>query len=325
MPLSAQNLRVDRYRPLDFLRAAHRAWTLANTVYGRGGIAQHLKQHCRWAVIAATRPSEALDWFSCLDAAEMRPFVQRIPYLTFKPLRIYLSTRWDFARRKKVILDTFRFIRNYRGALLDASLQSEGFVLARLDLEGHDPVSIVLRYDNGFRKEGDLMASLRCDSMQGPIYTMAFSLEQLAGGDWVLYIGSIQGYYRRTKDEIKAIAKAFHGLRPKALMVFIAQEMADAMGLTHLYGVSNGIQPHLRKHLIHLRRVHDLNFDYDSLWGEMGGARGPDGWFELPTKSPRRTENEMRPNKRTMYFRRYKTMDLISRQIQESLPAAGAP
>ncbi len=63
-------------------------------------------------------------------------------------MRVFMSTKWNIAQRKKVLDDTYSFIETYRGALQDAILKPEGSTLARFNLEGYGEVQIVLYYDN---------------------------------------------------------------------------------------------------------------------------------------------------------------------------------
>ncbi|NMW22384.1 MAG: DUF535 family protein [Chlorobiaceae bacterium] len=299
------------------LKAGRTAWILSNSIYKSSGAGLRSKNKIRWALIAAISPSESLDWFNRLDIKEMRSFSERIPYLTFKPMRVFMSTRWNIAQRKKVIEDTYHFIRTYKGALQEAILNAGGSTLARFNLEGYGEVSVILCYDNSLRKEGALMVSLKCASLHEPVIQIAFSLEERSATNRVCYIGCIQG--RSSKDEMKAITKAMHGLRPHVVMLFIVQEIMSALGMTHLFGVGNTIHPHHQKYLIHLPFVHETTFDYDSLWKELGGLSDQDGWFKLPLKSERRADKEMKSNKRAMYHRRYAMMDNLTTQISESI------
>ena len=128
--------------------------------------------------MAALYPSESLDWFNWLDIKDMRSFSEQIPYLTFKPMRVFMSTKWNIAHRKKVIEDTYSFIRTFKGPLQEAILNTEGSTLASFNLNGYGDVKIILCYDNSLRKEGVLMVSLKCASLNEPIIQVAFSLEQ---------------------------------------------------------------------------------------------------------------------------------------------------
>jgi hypothetical protein len=299
------------------LKAGLTAWALSNSTYSSSGIALRTKNRIRWAVMAAMSPAESLDWFNRLDIHDMRSFSERIPYLTFKPMRVFMSTKWNIAQRKKVIEDTYHLIRTYRGPLQDAILKADGSTLARFNLDGYGEVKIILCYDNSLRKEGVLMVSLKCASLHEPVIQLAFSFEQKSAKSSAGYIGCIQG--RSNKHEIKAMTKGLHGLRPHAVMLFIVQEIMSVLNVTLLFGVGNSIHPHHQKYLIHLPFVHNTTFDYDSLWKELGGGSEPDGWFKLPLKAERRTDKEMKSNKRAMYHRRYDMMDNLSMQIKASL------
>jgi len=299
------------------LRAGLTAWALSNSIYSSSGIALRSKNNIRWAVMAALNPSESLDWFNRLHIKDMRLFLRQMPYLTFKPMRVFMSTKWNIAHRKKVIEDTYSFIRTFRGPLQEAILNTAGFTLASYNLDGYGVLNIVLCYDNSLRKEGILMVSLKCSSLNEPVIQIAFSLEQKSTTSRVCYIGCLQG--RANKDDIKALTKVMHGLRPHVVMLFIVQEIISALNLTHLFGVGNTIHPHHQKYLIHLPLIHNTTFDYDSLWKELGGVSEPDGWFRLPMMTERRTDNEMKSNKRAMYHRRYAMMDNLSMQIKASL------
>ena len=228
-----------------------------------------------------------------------------------------MSTKWNIAQRKKVIEDTYHFIRTFRGPLQDAILDADGSMLASFPLDGYGEIKIILCYDNSLRKEGALMVSLINSTFSEPVIQIAFSLEHKSQQTKACYIGCLQG--RSNKDQIKAITKAMDGLRPHSIMLFVVQEMMNVLGITHLFGVGNAIHPHQQKYLIHLPFAHITTFDYDSLWIEMGGVANQEGWFNLPLKTERRTDKEMKSNKRAMYYRRYALMDNLSKQIKTAL------
>ena len=299
------------------LKAGKTAWVLSNSIYSSSGIALRSKNKIRWALLAAISPGESLDWFKRIDINDMHAFSKRIPYLTFKPMRVFMSTRWNIAQRIKVIEDTYHFIRTFRGPLQDAILEPHGSEIASFQLDGYGEIKIILCYDNSLRKEGVLMLSLIHPSLSQPVIQIAFSLEHKSQQNKVCYIGCIQG--RSNKDQIKAITKSFDGLRPHAFMLFVVQEIMSVLGITHILGVGNAIHPHHQKYLIQIPYAHLTTFDYDSLWMEMGGVAIQDGWFNLPLKTERRTDKEMKSNKRAMYYRRYALMDNLSMQIKNTI------
>jgi hypothetical protein len=283
-----------------------------------------MKQNLRWAAIAATRPLEALGWFSRLQSSELRPFAEANPLLPLKPMRVYLSARWGLVRRTKVMRETYAFVLWRGGAVREALLQQEGegVTLATFPLGDLGPGELRLGFDNRFRKEGEFVLTLFCPQQGGRISSLSFALEWHRNG-LVMYAGCVQGRTESEEGQMKALQKAMHGLRPKALVVVAAQEVARSLGVREFLGAGNAIQVHQRKHLIHIAWSHELSFDYDAFWEELGGHPAADGWYYLPRKAKRRSREEIKPNKRTMYTRRYAFMDELATQVRAAL-AQGA-
>jgi uncharacterized protein VirK/YbjX len=175
---------------------------------------------------------------------------------------------------------------------------------------GHDPK---------FRKEGELAIFFEMPPYEGPVVGMALSLEHLSGSRWVAYVGAIQGRLGGGEDVVKVATKAMHGLRPKFLMVFLAQEIARALRVGRLLGAGNGIQVYGANPFRVLHKSKDVRFDYDGLWKEAEGEAAEEGWFQLPLRTPRRAEEDFPANKRAMYRRRYALMDELSRQLKVQL------
>jgi hypothetical protein len=291
---------------------------MAGETYREESCPRRLKQKVRWALAAGCRPGTALTWFGTMNSPLMVPFFRTRPLLGFKPLRVYMSTRWDPGRRAKVILDSYRFAVGRGGATKRALLDPMGVTLATMALKGLGKVDVHLGTDERYRKEGELVLAVDCEALGGPIAALSFSLERESTGSWTVLIGCVQGAGSDQREAVRSMTKAMHGLRPKALMVFIAQEVARALGASRLLGVGSGIQAHLRKHAIHLPWVHDLAFSYDRLWTESGGRADLEGWFQLPLRAHKRSPHEIKPGKKAMYTRRYELMDCLSEQIQSA-------
>ncbi|MEI6827901.1 MAG: DUF535 family protein [Desulfuromonadales bacterium] len=272
-----------------------------------------LKKNIRWAFLAAINPYLTLKWIEFLETPESLPFAENYPYLALKPLQAYMSTQWNNSKRIKVMSDTYRFIQLRKGIFEDALFKPDGCVLAELT---NINVQLVLGYHHTKRKEGELEAYLRDGTSKNMIASMAFSLECLSDDKWALYIGCIMG---GQSDDVRIVQKTMHGLRPIALMVFVAQELALTIGASFLYGVGHSSQAHRRRHAIYLHSEHDLKTNYDTLWNCVGGFSTQDGWFQIPLVSQRRSSEEIKTNKRSMYRRRYELMDELSRQIRYAL------
>lgn len=301
-----------------YWRAASRAWQWSQRVYCSNSKSLSLfKRHLRWATAAALSPNEALDWFSFHDEPAILGFSQVNPRLVFRALTSYMSVRWDFAHRTKVIQDTYRFIVNQGGFLEKAMQCPGGMTLVELDLDRGQKARIRVGSDAQFRKEGEISLFLELDGVEGPVTGIAFSLEQDRG--WTALIGGFQGRKGGDEETIKLATKAMHGLRPKSLMVLLIQELAQMLGVSALHGVGNRIQvfrARMSNPLVPARKIH---FDFDAMWTEVGGQLREDGWYGLPLTTPRRSPDQVKPNKRSMYAKRYLLLDDLSRQIRENL------
>lgn len=316
MPFLSRQFRAIFFRlEPDFSLAARRAWFLTGCGYAGEPRLKILKQQVRWAFTAAVQAKAALQWFDALQLPELSPFVELNRRLALKPLRVYISNKWDIEQKIKTIKDTYTFIRSCGSPLQNALTQTGGIKLAQCAISPDSDTQVILRYENTYRKEGELVVSLWSAEV-GFIISLAFSFEQLLSGEWVMYIGCIQG---RTGIDNKPISKAMHGLWPRVFIVFAAQEIARTLGITHILGVGNAIHSYKKKHVIHIQSRHAVTFDYDSLWTEVDGTASDDGWYEIPLQLQRRPFEDMKSNKRSMYKRRYSMLDDISTQIRSLL------
>jgi len=294
-----------------------KAFAYSVAVHIKDGVWRRIKNSLRWAFLASFRSDFSTELFAWAEQPEIQPFVKVNPIVALRPLRPYVSIGWDRDRRFKVISDTYSFILLHSGAMRQALLSPEGTILARLELARLGRIEIRLGKDIAFRKEGELVLSVQSQDLDGWRMSMAFSLEAIANSQWICYIGCVQG--RGGIDAMRETTRAMHGLRPRSLMVFVAQEVARTLGVKEILGVSNAIQTFHRKHLIHLPFRHTISFDYDVFWLECGAVLDAEGWFHLPVQTARRTREEIKPNKRSLYVKRYAMLDDLSTQIGAGL------
>ena len=301
-----------------YWKAAHKAWGWSRHVYRLNPNSLRLfKRHLRWATAAALRPEAALAWFAFHEDLAVEAFTRANPRLIFRALTRYMAVGWGLARRTKVIQDTYLCLLGHGGFLAEAMRQPGGLVLARFDLDRGQNGLLRLGSDAQFRKEGEISVFLELEGVPGAITGVAFSLE--LGTGLIVRIGGLQGRKGGDEAAIKLATKAMHGLRPKNLMVLVVQEVARALGASELEGVGNTIQVYRARVKNPLVPRRDFRFDFDDLWIEVGGVPVGDGWFRLPLTTPRRTPEEIKPNKRSLYAKRYALQDELSRQIREHL------
>ena len=261
----------------------------------------------------------AKKWFSLIQSEEYKWVLSHRPRIYFKPFRVYMSTKWGKKERTKALLSCYAFIKQQ--PFLTRVIQEEKPIkLAEFTMKYNDEKGqIYLGYNERFRKEGELVVSLHCDSYQEAICEASFVIDK-ENEEWVCRIGCVQGNKSaETENAIKELQKQMYALRPKALMIFIIQELSRQLGCTALYGVGSKIQAHNKKHFIHIEWLHKLSFSYDTLWKEADGIPDKDGWFKLPIEMHRKPMEEIKSSKRSLYRYRYEMLDKIAAEIKETI------
>ena len=261
----------------------------------------------------------AKKWFSLIQSEEYKWVLSHRPRIYFKPFRVYMSTKWGKKERTKALLSCYAFIKQQ--PFLTRVIQEEKPIkLAEFTMKyNSEKGQIYHGYNERFRKEGELVVSLHCDSYQEAICEASFVIDK-ENEEWVCRIGCVQGNKSaETENAIKELQKQMYALRPKALMIFIIQELSRQLGCTALYGVGSKIQAHNKKHFIHIEWLHKLTFSYDTLWKEADGTPDKDGWFKLPIEMQRKSMEEIKSSKRSLYRSRYEMLDKIAAEIQETI------
>ena len=290
--------------------------------YATDSFAQERKSYVRkqqWKTVWHTlqNPLAAEKWFDLLQNSHLKliaPFRKRL-YL--KPFRVYVSTKWKTDRKIKVIADTYKFILS-KNELFQQVIHKDVEVI-RFPLNDTMEAKINLGYNEKFRKEGELVLSLNCDQMNGNIVAISFSFEELEPSKWVCWMGCVQGQETNEANNTKALQKLLFGMRPKAFVVNMMQEICKNFEITALLGPDNNIQAFRKKHAIHLPWAHTINFNYDEFWKESGGEKAIDGWYKLPLVAARRDIYDLKSSKRANYTKRYKMLDQLEILVKEAV------
>ncbi len=253
-------------------------------------------------------------WFNLLKSAEMIEVFKYRPKLYFKPFRVYMSTKWNWNQKIKIILDTYRFINNKSDLLKQFITNEKGIDIAEMNLKNGFILSIKLLYNDKFRKEGEIVLEINCEQLGGTIAEAAFSIEEINGKN-IIRIGCIQGCPSKLLNATNLFQKKLFGIRPKALLLYTIQEISKGLCIEKLYGASDSIQAYNQKQFIHIHRIHGIRFDYDAFWLESGGLLDKYGWYDLPVKFTRKDISEYPTHKRAQHRHRYEFLDKYSEQI----------
>jgi uncharacterized protein VirK/YbjX len=265
--------------------------------------------------LAAIEPAVALAWFSIVRSGPLSAIARGQPQIALKPLQAYLSVTWSCAQRLRVLNDTYEVLTQSWAPLMKALGRQELFVLASLP---DGSAEMTIEQDYQFRKEGELVLSLRAKPSGERIMAAVVAFGQTSMGSRVCYIGALQGSPHGL-ERIRALTKTSHGLRPKMLLLMAIQLIARELRATELLGISNAIHPFQTRYLVSLGGRKKIACDYDELWTEFSGTLNEDGWYSLPLVSRRRSPDSIPSRKRAAYARRYKLMDALAEQIHGSV------
>lgn len=260
--------------------------------------------------------------FALFQAEPLRALPALYPELLDKPMRPYRFACSTVNQRVEMVEDHYRLLLARYPHLIAPLYLGQGIVL------GHYPESdchILLRHDGTFRREAELALSI-VNGLGERLYSCAFSL---AGSEQelALVIGSVQGpepCVAQPQEQVRALTKAGHGLRPKSLVVMLVLALAEAMGASRVSAVR------MKAHIYQARRYSKkkracLQADYDELWQELGAVPLDANFVRLPPVA-RKPLEEISSKKRAMYRRRYAWLDelaLICRQALGRPPIVG--
>ena len=264
-------------------------------------------------------------WLDFIERGAMAEITALNPHLYKKIIRPYVCKSWTTARKLKALTDNYQFwMEAVPPEIVRGVFTTRGITLHELATK-NDRLTLRLRYDTRFNKEGEATLELISTKHDCRISALAFTVSTSIRGAPTMLIGCIQGLpAEMDKNIIKEVTKEMHGLRPKALLLQLSQELAAALGITAILGISN--RAHISQHWNYaLNRTRRPNLGYDEFWQEMGGLAGPDGFFKLPLMLQPRTHEEIKPNKRALYKQRYELIEQLQGAIRSRLKSFGFP
>lgn len=227
----------------------------------------------------------------------------------------YLCASWSVSERMARLTAHYRILDGF-GPPFPFSVNAR---LILIDLSDVYPgLRIVLDQPQWFIREGGLTLNLFVDDFRA--YSLAFSLSDHPDGGIDCLIGSLQG---RSTDEAmdlyRDLTKATHGLRPRDLLIEICRILCRHWQVRRLMGVRDA-QRHHRHAFFGAKTMAPQ--DYDAIWQDRGGVPEDDGFYRLPIDSERRADEEIKPNKRSLYRRRYRFLDMLESELPKHLLAA---
>lgn len=259
---------------------------------------------------------ETNGWFKILQRPELAMVAGNHPYLFQRFQRPYRNRILSSNQRLQALKQHYQFVVAQFSPMVQHEIYATpGKLLATLPKTGVGTFGLRLSCSRQ-EKEGDLVIGLVNLDTEATLFTLAFSVTRWETTSKEIFIGGLQGNkLANDKELIIDFTRGLHGLRPKALLIFALQALADTWGVTRLRAVSDETNIYW-----HWQKRNHVSTSYDKWWIECGGQRGVDGMFELPVKFTPRDISTLKVNKRHMYKRRYLLLAEIAEQIRGSGP-----
>lgn len=272
-----------------------------------GGLIKRAKYCLRGLVLA---PYTA-EWFEMLAAPELAFVVKHHPALFQKLQRPYLNCTLNTTQRLEALKQHYKFIlTHFSQAMIEEVYVPGGKLLAELNVKEVGTLELRLCC-NRMQKEGDLTINLSLKESQKPIASLSFSVWKCEMGYKEMFVGGLQGDKAINEDVVVDVTRGLYGLRPKALLVFMLQQLATCWEINRIRAVND--EMHIYKHFQSRRNV---NASYDGFWVECGATVCANGNFDLPIAFVRREISTIRVNKRQQYKRRYAMLSGIEEQVR---------
>ena len=237
------------------------------------------------------------------------------PFVYEQPTRAFFYRNSTFDERVELLEQHMRFIQmHFKKEVVLGLYNRQAYPLwESKDESGH--LCFELWYNPGQRKEGILSIVLRLDEYY--LYQMMIWIAPNKDGEWSLWIGAMQGpNMANAKDVIRKVTRRCHSYRTKNFILHVTQEVAKALGMKHIYAVTNyGYYANT-----HMRMEKKLKTSFSDFWEESGGHPCEDKrFYELPMTEARKTMEEIPTRKRNYYRKRYALLDEVDASVAEKI------
>lgn len=256
---------------------------------------------------------------SSLQAEPLAAILDQYPDIPLKPVRSYLTASLKPIHRPIAVIGHYTTAARL---LTDAALiksHTSGLQLLTVSTIAGE-VTVDLTGQGGLYREGEWCLLLCLDGRPITLMGLAIvarSLMQLKGSGDILWIGALKSASVGAPglDDARILTKAMEGMRPKTLLLLVAQTLARSLGLSGLYAVSNAGHVFANSYGL-CRRI---TADYDGFWEESGGQRITPAMFALPTTKAQRDPTEYKPNRRAQIRRRQGLETEIGKRVANSI------
>ena len=245
-----------------------------------------------------------------------RELSSRLPFFYEQATRQFFYKKSSFSERFQIIENHFDYLESRLDNKIVRKLYLEGGLKLWEGMCEDKNLIFHLLFSPGQKKEGLLSLVLSLDNIV--LYQIVFWFAPDPVDERpALWIGAIQGSNTENAlDIIRQMTKHFHGYRTKNLILFGIQSIANVLGVSSFYAVSDtGYYANN-----HVRLDRKLKISLNDFWEEVDGVPTADKrFYKLPLTESRKSMEEIKSSKRSLYRKRFEALDSIKDTIEINL------
>jgi uncharacterized protein VirK/YbjX len=290
----------------------------AGIVYPFPGL-RRLKDKAKYVARGLLTPGLTCEWFTLLARPEMGFATHAQPRIYSKLQRPYLHKDLPPAARLAALREHYQFaLKRFTPAALEKIYSGWNARLIETNIPEFGNFSVRLANRRLYEKEGELTLALFNDQADRTMFALSFIVWKNSPDQREIFIGGLQGAKRHNQPEIVVgVTRGMNGLRPKALLLYAAQQLAAHWEVKTIRAVSDAQNIFRDIRLSHKK----VMASYDEFWTDSDGKIDADGLFTLPPRFEPRPIADIKPNKRSLYKKRYAMLEDFTAQFQKNLRA----
>ncbi|MFT4729309.1 MAG: hypothetical protein ACI9UN_003826 [Granulosicoccus sp.] len=316
MNLSGANESAAQHSASNFLSYVRSLRHIAGKIYSELPWHRRYKKTAHFLLNSLRYREEFEALQNVFDSPELSEVMHLCPAILDKPFSPYVQIDWGSIQRYEQLRNHFLMLKELFGKSVAEIYKPQGYRLFEFTCHAKECYSVELF--SGYQNEGSIGIRL-CDDQNREVYTLSLHMSGIKGK--TCYIGALQGPNYRIPDRQKTIVsltRGLHGLRPKALMLETLYMVAYSLKLEQIYGVSN--IGNIYNASIYSAKITDaLRFDRDQMWREYHAVRISASLFQFPQEPIRKDIALLKPNKRSMYRKRYAWLEKAAVQTNDAI------
>ncbi len=176
-------------------------------------------------------------------------------------------------------------------------------------------LQLVIDQPQWIMREGGLALNIFIGNFRA--FSLAFTFFETSDGRLQAVVGGIQGRKKKgTLELYRNLTKALHGLRPRDFLFEAFKMICRYVGVVEILAVT---QAHRYSQHPFFGAKGFLQ-DYDAIWRDRNGLKLNEEFFLFDVAPQMRDLNTVKPNKRSLYRKRYAFMDALEAQIIRAVP-----